>query len=130
MPRERPAVRPLVGHRVERVAHRQDPRGKRDVLSRKRVRVAGAVPALVVSAYPRQRHRSCPSPRRSARPAALCSWMWAHSFGVRAVGLPQDALGHADVADVVQQRREIERAQFVLGQTERAADRDGSSATC
>ena len=44
------AVGAVGGQRVERVGHREDARRERDVLARQAVRVARAVPALVVVA--------------------------------------------------------------------------------
>src|SRR6185503_20406456 len=47
-PAHRAPVRPVAGHRVERVGDREDPRGGRDVVAAPAVGVAAAVPALVV----------------------------------------------------------------------------------
>ena len=44
-------------------------------------------------------------------------------IGERA-GLPQQRIGHANLADVVQQRAEPEDLEFCLVQAERPADRD------
>ena len=99
----RPAIRSVVGHRVEGIDQPDDPGTKRNGLAAQPVRVAAPVPALVVMADDRRERAG----RRQwlADPLADLG-MPAHQVPFLAVErrrLGQDSLGHPDLADVVEQ---------------------------
>ena len=61
---------------------------------------------------------------RIRAPAPGCCLMMSNSAGVSAVGLEQHRVGHADLADVVQQRAQPDHFDFLVAQAQRPADRD------
>ena len=103
------------------VAHEDDPRLERDFLLHEAVGVAAAVPALVAVAHddphllqavdgrddPLAEHRVHLDQRALGR--------------AEPAGLEEDRARHADLADVVQQRAELELLERVLVEAELAA---------
>src|SRR5262249_31643293 len=106
--RQPASIRPVARHRVERIADVHDARLERDLAAADAVRVPLAVPALVRRAYdrpnvgetidrredPRAEHRMLPDElelRVGQRPR-----------------LPEDLGRDADLADVVEERAELE----------------------
>ena len=102
-PAHRAAVRPVAGHRVERVGDREDPRRGRDLAAAPPVRIAAAVPALVMRADDLE-------PRAAQERDAAQELLAEH--GVRLhqpalgrgqrPGLLQDPVRDPDLADVVE----------------------------
>ena len=110
---QRAAVRPVGGHRVPGVADQADAARERDVLPREAVGIAAAVPALVLRPHGGrevgERADRVDDPRADRR-------VLAHHVplgGGQAAGLAQDRVGHADLADVVQQRDLADRGGVV-----------------
>ena len=101
-------VRAVGGQRVERVGDREHARGERDRVAREAVRVARAVPALVVVA---DDELALAEEVDVAQDLRADHGVAAHQrvllLGQRA-GLEQDRVGHGDLADVVQQEAELD----------------------
>lgn len=98
------AVDTVGGHRLVRVGHRQDPCLQRHLLAREPERIAAAVRALVMGEDPVPHvveHVAAKDARADLRVAP--------HLGVLVVGerprLVENRVGHADLADVVQQAR-------------------------
>src|SRR3954470_9259569 len=105
---KRVAVPAHGGHRLQRVADGEDPRDERDVVRAEALRVAAAVPALVV--VEDDVHDDLRQPER-AHDARADLRVPAHDLPLvlrERAGLGEDVLGHADLADVVQQAAEEE----------------------
>jgi hypothetical protein len=120
---ERPAVRPVAHERVPGVAGEHDPRRQRDRVARQPVGVAAAVPALVLVAHGRG-HRLQAGER--PQDALADHGVLAHQLplaGVEPARLVQHAVGHADLADVVQQRDRLHVGDLWLGEPEPSGDR-------
>src|SRR6185503_20373489 len=105
------AVRPVGGHRVERVAHEDDPGLDRNLLAGLAVGIAGAVPALMAPADDRPHLRETLDRRED--PLAELGVRLDHAPLLRRQRprLEQDARRDADLADVVEERAELEALQ-------------------
>ena len=98
---ERLAVGPLERHRVVGVDHAQRSRREGDLLAAQTVGVTGAVPALVVVTHAEDQVLL----EQRADDVGAEHRMLAHQvplLGVQHAGLEQDAVGDADLADVVE----------------------------
>ena len=105
---ERLVVRPLGRHRVVVVDDCQDARADRNRVARDPLRIAVAVPALVMAEDQRrdaegERHR-----RDDFRADLRVDADLLELFLGQRAGLRQDVLGHRELADVVQQRRGLD----------------------
>ena len=123
--RHRLVVRAVRGERVEVVDHRQDARAERNLLALQALRIALAVPALVV-AEDQRRHRI----RERHGADDLGADLRVHAnllelFLRQRAGLRQDVLGHRELADVVQQRRGLHALDLGVGHAEPARDARG-----
>ena len=121
--RHRFAIGPRGRHRVEGVAGGDDARLQRNRLAGQPIGIAAAVPALVRGAHdpPDLDHEAADllehllaldRVRLDDRPLAL----------VELAGLVDDLLRHGDLADVVQQRAELDAALGVVVQSHRLGD--------
>jgi hypothetical protein len=118
------AVRPVGDERVVRVAGQDDARGERDVLAGEPVRVAAAVPALVLVAD--RRGHVAQAGQRSQDPLAD-DRVLAHEHplvGGQRTGLVEDLVGDADLADVVQERDRLDLGHFARIEPESPGHRD------
>ena len=98
------AVRPRVGHRIERVDDGEDSRAQRDALGGEPVWVPVAVPPFVVGADDARTLLVEEGNVNEEPLSELC--MLLHPPALtrgQGAGLEQDLVGHADLADVVQQ---------------------------
>src|SRR5215218_10605609 len=110
---EAPAVRAVARHCVERVGDREDPRAGRNLLATEAVRIAGAVPALVVAPD------DAPALAVEERDA-LEHLLADHRVRldepplglVQRTRLSEDRVGHADLPDVVEEEA-VRRARVV-----------------
>ncbi len=107
--RQRIAVRPVGGHRVEGVDDREDACRERDLDSPKPVRVAGAVPALVVrGGDPRGGAVQVRNLGEDPLAEGDVSFHQSELLTVELAGLEQDRVGHADLSDVVEEEAVLE----------------------
>ncbi len=126
-PRARPgpAVGAVAGHRLERVAGMDDARLNGNSLATEPIRVAAAVPSLML----RSDDRSDPRQEwdRGHDPFADYRMLLhdSHLFVIEGPRLVQDVAGHADLSDVVEQRSVLEEAQHVSREPEALTDRLG-----
>ena len=108
---QRGRPRPAGGHRVPGVGDGDDPRAERDRLAAQAVRIAGAVGPLVVRADPchlvGREHLG--RDLRAERGVQLHEVVLRRRQPRR---LQQDRVGHAHLADVVHERRELEALQL------------------
>ena len=117
--------RPLRRQRVEEIDRGQDPRAQRNLFAAQAVRIALAVPPLVVAVHERgdrvgKRHV------RDDLGAHLR--MHLHPLELllgQRTGLRQDVLGHRQLADVVQQRRRPEALDLARRHAHRFRDARG-----
>ncbi len=110
---ERLVIRPLGRHRVVVVDDRQDARADRNVVARQPLRIALAVPPLVM-AEDQRRHRI--RERHGGDDLRADLRMDAdllELFLRQRSGLRQDVLGHGELADVVEQRRRLDALDLV-----------------
>ena len=125
--RELDALRLLVGapahDDLERVGRGDDVRLDRDRVTGELLGVAGAVEALVVR--PHDRHEVAQRlDRREDRPTDRGVGAHDHPLvGAQRAGLVQDRVRHADLADVVQQRTELDATQLVRRKPHLVRDR-------
>ena len=117
------AVGAVVHHRAERVRHRDEARGDRDVVAGEPVRVAGPVEVLVVVQDRRGERPQRRDLRHDLRADPRVQLDHFALLGVQRPGLEQDALGHPDGPDVVQQRRQRQQAALVRLDVQPPADR-------
>src|SRR4051794_6710151 len=116
--REPPAIRAVGRHRVVRVADEDDPRLERDLLARDAVGIAAAVPALVAVAHDLA-HLLQLLDRRDDPLTELGMRLHDRAlFRGQAAGLREDRALDADLADVVQERTELEALERRLVETE------------
>ena len=111
---ERLAVGPLERHRVVGVDHAHGARDQGDLLAAQAVRVAVAVPALVVMAHAQDELLL----EQRADDVGAEHRVLAHEvplLGVQLARLEQDAVGDADLADVVQVGGFFGAADALLG---------------
>src|SRR5207245_3717182 len=102
----------------------EDARGERDLVPHERVRVSGAVPALV--RVPDDRHHTTQEADRLEDPGAE-ERVLLHDLlllGRERSGLRKDRGGHADLAERVEERRVPEISELVLAHPETLADGD------
>ena len=116
--RQRLAVGAVGGHRVQGVAGVDDARLDRNLLALEAVRVARAIPSLVLGPNDgAQRGEE----RHGGEDAFADHRVLAHDgkfLRRQRPGLLQDVAGDADLADVVEQGSVLEQAQLVGGQVE------------
>ncbi len=131
--RQLAAVGTIRGERVEAVDDGEDAGADRDVLAGDAVRVPAAVPALVVAAHDRHDGKREIDEREDVR-AHVHVFLHLLELGVgEPAGLVEDALGHGELAGVVQQRGGLDRLERRLvadaeGARERAPRRPGRGA--
>ena len=119
---EAATVGAVARHRVVRVADEDDPRLERDLLAGEPVRIAGAVPALVAVAHDRADLLE-PVDRSDDPLAELGMGLDDQPLRLgQATGLREDLARDADLADVVEERSELEPLQRPLVEAERLAD--------
>src|SRR6185437_13777571 len=103
-PAQRPPIRPMARHGIERIGDGEDPRTERNLFTHETVRVAASIPAFVVrphdlEPFTLQEHNSrehrLSEHRVRLHPPAL---RWAQG-----AGLQQDAVRDSDLADIVEQ---------------------------
>ena len=112
-------------HRVEAVGHRQDPGHQWDRFPFQPVGISGAVVPLVVREHRGQQVRD---PAESLEDPAADQDVLGdlrEFLGRQRAPLAQDRVGHADLADVVEQSGEVDVAQFGLGEPQLAGQLDG-----
>ena len=120
---ERLAVRAVGRHRVEGVAGEDDPRLERDLLARQVVRIAGAVVVLVRAADDEPDLAELLDRREDALAEDRdASRRCARSSVVERPGLREDPGRDADLADVVEERAELETLQLARLEAELLAD--------
>ena len=122
---ERRPVRTRLDHRAIGVADRDDAGADRDRVPPQAVRIAAAVPALVARAD--DRHDPGESLDRGEDPLAD-DRVSPHQLPLLVVerrGLVEDRLGDPDLADVVEQRSELDRLEEVVAEAEPARHLDG-----
>ena len=97
--------------RIEHVGQRGHAGRQRNHVALAPVRVAGAVPALVVVQRDLLRHEKLrQAPFTDQLPAVLAVLLHDRPLvGVEAPGLEQDRVGHAQLADIVQPRRQVDQ---------------------
>jgi hypothetical protein len=118
------AVRPLGGHRVERVDREDDPRLERDVVPGEHVGVAAAVDALVVVAD----HARLGVHAETAQQVLPCRGVVLDLLvllGGERSRLSEEGRRDRQLPHVVHQRRAGERDQPRSGEPQLAADGDG-----
>ncbi len=125
MVRPRRPVRPVRRQRGVGVHHRQDPRAQGNLLALQPLRVALAVPVLVVGRDQRGDRVGEGHVLQDLRPYDRVGLDLLELLERQRPGLREDVLGHGQVADVVQQRRRLESRDFVLRHADdpREADR-------
>ena len=107
--RQRAAVRTIGGERVVAVDDREDACAKRNCLRLETVRIAGAIPVLVVMPHD-ERERARERDRRQKIGANDDVLLHLVVFTRRQwPGLVQHAIGNAEFSDVVQQRGDVNR---------------------
>ena len=118
------AVRPLGEHRFEGDRNGEDARRERDLVANERIRVAGAIPALV--RVTNDRHHAAQEPDRleDARAKERVLLHDLFFFGRQRSGLRQDCGGHAYLAERVEERCVTQIAQLVLAHLETLPHRD------
>ena len=135
--RQRLAVRPGRGHRAERIRDRHDPGDERDVLAGQPVEVAAAVPALVVvaDAGPDRLDVGQVADDRVPEPDVLLDDRVL--VGRQRRRLAQDRVRDPDLADVVEESGQLDRATRPRGRaragrpgTRRTGRRPRSAASC
>ena len=108
------AIRAIGGQRVVAIDHRQDAGANRNLDALQSVRIAGAIPVLMMRANDRH-HRIREVDRRQDVGADIDVQLHRLEFGRRQLaGLVEDALGHGQLAGVMQQRRGLDRLQRLL----------------
>ena len=118
-------IRPVAGHGIEGVGHREDARAEGNELAPEGGRVAGAVPALVVVV---DDGHGAPEEGDALDEAAPQLRMGAHDLPLvhaEAAGLEQDAVGDADLADVVEEDAVLEIPHLAVGHAVGAGDGQG-----
>ena len=120
-----PVVRPVGGEGVEVVDHREDARAERDLVALEPLRVALAVPALVVAQNERrhrvrERHRADDLGADLGVDADLLELLLRQRSRLR-----QDVLGHGQLADIVEQGRRLHALDLVVGHAQRPGDAGG-----
>ena len=122
---QRSAPRPVRGHRVEGVAGQDDAARERDVLARAALRIAAAVPVLVLAQDDLRDVAEARHPLEHLGPAQRVLLHHVPFVLVQRPGLQQDRVGDADLADVVQARGEGELRERRLVQFEPLAELAG-----
>src|SRR5262249_35263873 len=116
------AIRPVGRHRVVRVAHEDDARLERDVLAGNPIGIAGAVVALVAVTHDRADILE-PVDGRDDALTELRMLLDQPALAVRQrARLRQDGLGDPDLADVVEERAELETLELPAVEPEALAD--------
>src|SRR4051794_13250874 len=112
------------GHGAERVGRADDARGDRGLLAREPVGIPAAVPALV--AGPPDLADVLQRSAHAVQHPLARDRVAAHDIPLvvaQRTGLVDDLLGYADLADVVQQRAELDEPPLVLAEAELVCDR-------
>src|ERR671923_108248 len=120
------AVRAIGGQRVERVRDEDDSRGERNRLAGEAVGVAAAVHSLVARPRDLEDDRREPDAAEDVlRDDGVAPHHLPFLVGQRA-GLVEDRLGDADLADVVEQRADLDRVEIRadVAETARELHRD------
>src|SRR5437868_4788105 len=119
------AVRPIVRQGVEHVRDGDDPPLERDRICHEAVRVAAAVPALVMRPRDGSREVEQLVPRSGEQRVAGLGVLLDRSSLLRSERprLRQEALRDRDLADVVQRAREAQQLRARVVQAELAGDR-------
>ena len=123
--RHRLVIRPLRRERVEVVDDREDAGAQRDVVAPQPLRIALAVPALVVA---QDERRDRVGERHGADDLGADLRVNAdllELFLRERARLREDVLGHGQLADVVQQRRGLDALDLVVGHAQRAGQARG-----
>ena len=117
-------------HRVERVAGRDDAAAERNARAGDAVRVAGAVPALVVAAGDLlgQAHHAGAAVAQDLRADQRVHLHLVELGRGERAFLEQDRVAHGDLADVVDPRRHLDVRDEAVVQTEQARDAAGQRA--
>ena len=119
------AVRTLGRERVETVDDSQYSRANRDLFSAQAGRIAHAIPALVMAPDER-RHRAGERHRAHDLRAHLRVDLHLPPLVRRErAGLGQDVLGNGQLADIVKQRRDLDRLRVQLRELELPRQRGG-----
>ena len=123
--RHRLVVRAIRRERVEVVHDRQDAGAERDVIALQPLRIALAIPSLVV-AEDERRHRVRERHRADDLGADLrVNANLLELFLGERTRLREDVLGHGQLADVVEQRRGLDALNLVVGHAQRAGQPGG-----
>src|ERR1700693_3148361 len=120
-----PAVGPVAGHRLEGIAGMDDAGFNGNALAAEPIRVAGAVPSLVLRADDRSDPRQ---ERNRGHDPFTDHGMLSHDgrfLVIEGPRLVQDVSGHADLPDVVKQRAVLQKTQGLRLQPEAAPARLG-----
>src|SRR5881397_3145599 len=118
------AVRTLGEHRFEGDRDSEDARREWDLVANERIRIAGAVPALVRVTYDRHHAAQEPDRLEDARTKERVLLHDLFFFGRQRSGFRQDRGGHADLAERVEERGVAQIAELVLAHLETLAHRD------
>ena len=119
------AVRAVGRHRVVGVADEDDAGLERDALVAEPVRIATAVPPLVAVADDRADFLETVDRRDDPLSELRMRLHDRALLGGEPPGLREDLARDADLADVVQQRTELEPLQLALAEAELATDAQG-----
>jgi hypothetical protein len=117
-------VRPRLDHGAERIDHGDDARTEWDPCAMQPVRVAGAVPALVMASDDCEHVGGGKERREQARPFGRVEADGGPFRVVERPGLREDGLRNRELPDVVQFRRELERLELARREPKSRADAD------
>src|SRR6267378_214475 len=123
--RRRLAIRPVAGHRVQRIRDREDARAERDRLSPELVRISAAVPALLVREHDlRGGAEEVDGLQDAVAHLGMPPHLRPLCLGQR-TRLEENAVRNADLADVVEERAAADVLDLVLGYAHPPGDGDG-----
>jgi len=117
-------VRPFGQHRFEGDRDGEDPGRERDLIADERVRVPGAVPALVGVANDRHDAAQEADRLEDARPQERVLLHDLFLFGREGARLRQDRGGYADLAERMEEGRVPQVPELMLAHVEALAHRD------
>src|SRR5262245_38091503 len=101
--RQRPAIDLVAGHRVEGIHNRHQTRAQRKLLASLLVRLATAIEPGARELHDVKYRRRCTTRPENVRSYLPMSFDDVVLVGRQGRGLEEDRIGHADLADVVQQ---------------------------
>src|SRR5438128_7763841 len=112
------AVLPVFARGVEAIHYREDSRRQRNLFAAQAVRVARAIPTLVMMS-----HDGNDRIREADALQYLCADRGVHfhllELGVRELSrLVEDVIGHGELANIMQQRAGLQRFDLKLGKLE------------